>query len=98
MILKLLPNPGISFKINQMDFINPFQQENSNKGRIDFKIPPSETVQYMNMMFKLQELQLIQQIQGSRSGLFRISQLLLFPTHRKYRIGLIMKNLELKMA
>ena len=51
--VEVTPNPGISFKINQMDFINPFQQENSNKGRIDFEIPPSETVQYMNMMFKL---------------------------------------------
>lgn len=51
--MEVLPNPGISFKFSQIDFINPFEEENSNKGRVDFKIAPSETVQYMNMMIKL---------------------------------------------
>lgn len=51
--LEVKPNPGLSFRFNQLNFINPFQQDNSNKGRVDFSIPPSETVQYMNIMIKL---------------------------------------------
>ncbi len=56
--VEVLPNPGFSFKINQLDFINPFQQEYSNKGRIDFTIPPSEEVKYVNMMLTLPGLDL----------------------------------------
>jgi hypothetical protein len=53
--IEVKPNPGFSFKLNQLNFINPFQQENSNTGRVDFTIPPGDTVQYVNMMFVLPE-------------------------------------------
>lgn len=51
--IEVKPNPGFSFKLNQLNFINPFQQENSNTGRVDFIIPPGDSVQYVNMMFAL---------------------------------------------
>lgn len=49
--VEVVPAPGFSYKFNQLHFLNPFQQENSNTGRIDFKVPPSETIQYVNFMF-----------------------------------------------
>ncbi len=51
--VEVLPNPGFSFKFNQLNFINPFQLENSNTGRVDFVIPPGDTIQYVNMMVAL---------------------------------------------
>jgi hypothetical protein len=51
--IEVRPNPGFSLKLNQLNFINPFQQENSNTGRVDFTIPPGDTVLYINMMFAL---------------------------------------------
>jgi hypothetical protein len=39
------------YKFKQLNFLNPFQQENSNTGRVDFTIPPNDTIQYVNFMF-----------------------------------------------
>jgi hypothetical protein len=48
--VEVLQQPEILFRFNQISFINPFQHENSTRGRVDFTIPPSETVQYFNLM------------------------------------------------
>jgi hypothetical protein len=48
--VEVLQQPEILFKFNQLSFVNPFQQENSTRGRVDFTIPPGETVQYFNLM------------------------------------------------
>ncbi|HRX11922.1 MAG TPA: hypothetical protein P5210_09755, partial [Draconibacterium sp.] len=42
--VEVLQEPEIIFRFKQISFINPFQYENSTRGRVDFTIPPSETV------------------------------------------------------
>ncbi len=49
--IEVKPNLGLSFKLNQFNFISPIQQENSNTGRVDVKLPPNETNLYLNMTF-----------------------------------------------
>ncbi len=53
--IEVLPRPEFTFNFSQVNFYNPFQQENSNKGRVDFTIPPLDTdsFQYLNMMMVL---------------------------------------------
>ncbi len=48
--VEVLPRPNLMFSFNQLSFVNPYQQENSTKGRVDFTIPPADTVQYFNLM------------------------------------------------
>ncbi len=52
-VIEVKPSLGLEFKFNQLSFINPFQQENSSTGRVDFKLPPSETNKFLNMNFTL---------------------------------------------
>jgi hypothetical protein len=49
--IEVIPPAYFKFKFNQLSFLNPFQQENSSTGRVDFTIPPNDTVQYVNFMF-----------------------------------------------
>ncbi|WP_372947835.1 T9SS type A sorting domain-containing protein [Mariniphaga sp.] len=49
--IEVMPPAYFKFNFNQLSFLNPFQQENSNTGRVDFTIPPNDTVQYVNFMF-----------------------------------------------
>ena len=51
--VEVVPAPRFSYKFNQLHFLNPFQQENSNTGRIDFKVPPIDTTHYANFMFSV---------------------------------------------
>ncbi len=48
--LEVLPNPGFSLKFNQLNFKNPFQQEYSSTGIIDFKISPEVADHYLNVI------------------------------------------------
>jgi len=51
--IEVMPKPDFMFRFNQLNFMNPFQQENSNTGRVDFTIPPGETTKFVNFMFTL---------------------------------------------
>jgi len=49
--IEVMPPAYFKYEFNQLNFLNPFQQENSNTGRVDFTIPPNDTVKYVNFMF-----------------------------------------------
>jgi hypothetical protein len=47
------PSLGLSFTFNQLSFLNPFELENSNTGRVDFTLPPIEKTMYANFMISV---------------------------------------------
>lgn len=49
--IEVMPPAYFNYKFMQLNFLNPFQQENSNTGRVDFTVPPNDEVQYVNFMF-----------------------------------------------
>lgn len=49
--IEVMPAAYFKFNFSQLHFVNPFQQENSNTGRVDFTVPPNDTIQYVNFMF-----------------------------------------------
>lgn len=44
------PNLGLGLQFNQLNFKNPFQQEHSSTGRMDFTIAPQAAQYYLNVV------------------------------------------------